>query len=88
MITGSKDGQIVLWTIGDDGNNTNTSPEVLRLVEEVHLNQPISKVKWLSPTQVVVATKRGQLMVHSFEKAENPFNQSFIYQTDSAIMDI
>lgn len=78
----------MLWTIGDDGNNTNTSPEVIRLVEEAYLKQPITKAKWLSPTQVVVATKSGQLLVHSFEKAENPFNKSVIYQTDSAIMDI
>lgn len=78
----------MLWTIGDDGENANKSPELLRLVEETEFKQPISRAKWLSDTQVVVATKRGQLVVHSFEKAENPFKQSVIYQTDSAIMDI
>ena len=48
----------------------------------------MTKAKWLTPTQAVIATTRGQLLVHSFEKADNPFNQSVLYQTDNAILDV
>lgn len=58
VVTASKDGTIYVWSILGDSCDPD---ERLFYVADYALDEPLSKVKWLTPTQILAATTHGNL---------------------------
>ena len=65
MITASKDGTIYCWTIPGDSKNPD---EKLSYVADYTMELPITKVKWLTQTVIMVTTTDGDVYTLKLEK--------------------
>ena len=55
MLSASKDGLICVWKVESDEN------ELLQYVGEFELQSPITKAKWVSSRELIIATTEGKL---------------------------
>ena len=55
MLSASKEGLICVWKVESDEN------EPLQYVGEFDLQAPITKAKWVSARELVIATTEGKL---------------------------
>ena len=55
MLSAAKEGSICVWKV-ESGEN-----ELLQFVGEFDLQAPITKAKWMSAKELVIATTEGKL---------------------------
>ncbi len=90
ILTASKDGILMLWSI-DTLANHSEGEDMLRFNSELNVKQPITKAKWLTDNQILIATISGELLAVQIkiDSQKVPFLESpkVYYKTDSTIWD-
>ena len=65
LVTASKDGAIYVWKIIGDSENPD---DRLSYVSDFNIDEPLSKVKWFTPTCILVATTEGNVYSLNLER--------------------
>ena len=55
ILSASKDGLLYIWKLQEKHD------EILKYVYDIDLQESITKAKWLSETEIVIATTEGKL---------------------------
>lgn len=88
ILTASRDGAIMLWTVEP---NQMEGDDMLRFVADQQIREPLTKVKFISDSQILASTVQGNLFLAEIRKdSQNvPFldKPKLFFQTDSAIWD-
>lgn len=78
----------MLWSVDQTEDE---DEDILRFDSECDLRQPVTRAKWLSVTEILVATTSGDLMLIKVgqDSQEIPFLEKpkVYFRTDSAVTD-
>lgn len=55
ILSASKDGLLYVWKLQEN------TEEILKYVYDLDLQEPITKAKWLSETEIIIATNEGKV---------------------------
>ena len=76
ILTASKDGVIFLWSINPLAMPNDPEDEMMHFQCECSLNEPLTKAKWLSETEILVSTTSGHL--YSMQVSKDSQNIPFL----------
>ena len=55
ILSASKDGLLYVWKLQEN------TEEILKYVYDLDVQEPITKAKWLSETEIIIATNEGKV---------------------------